>query len=125
MTKKLEIYKCEICGNIVEITHEGIGDLLCCNQNMKLLEEHFSKEGNAHYAIIENSSDIQKRIYFNHPMTPEHYIEYIEVISNDFKYLKRKFLNSSDKAEISFKCDCKEGYFVRLYCNIDGVWITK
>ena len=125
MPKKLEIYKCEICGNVIEITHEGVGELVCCNQNMKLLDENQAQENTPHFAIIENLSDIQKRIYFNHPMTPEHHIEYIEVISNDNQYLKRKFLNHNDKAEISFKCDCKEGYYVRLYCNKDGVWTTK
>ena len=125
MTKKLEIYKCDICGNVVEVTHEGIGALVCCNQNMKLLQENRADNNNAHFAHTEIISDIQKRVYFNHPMTPEHHIEYIEVISNDNKYIKRKFLNENDKAEISFKCDCKEGFWIRLYCNLDGVWITK
>ncbi len=125
MTEKLEIYKCEICGNVIEITHSGANTLVCCNREMKLLEEHLPNENNAHFAHREKQSDIQNRVYFNHPMTKEHHIEYIEIISNDNKYLKRKFLNYDDKAEISFKCDCIEGYKVRLYCNLDGVWLTK
>ena len=125
MTKKLEMYKCEICGNIVEVTHEGFGGLVCCNQNMILLDEHQAPADNAHYAHIEKLSDIQKKIHFNHPMTQEHHIEYIEVISSDYKYIKRKFLHYSDKPELSFKCDCTEGFYVRLYCNLDGVWTTK
>ena len=58
-------------------------------------------------------------------MTDEHHIEYIEVISNDKKYLKRKFLQKTEPAELTFKCDCKEGFNVRLYCNKDNVWVTK
>ena len=125
MTQKLEIYKCEICGNVIEITHAGMNSLVCCNQDMKIMKEHEPDENDAHFAHIENSSDIQKRIFFNHPMTDEHHIEYIEVISTDKKYIKRKFLNSNDKPELSFKCECKEGFYVRLYCNKDGVWTTK
>lgn len=125
MTKKLDIYKCEICGNVIEITQEGFGSLVCCNQDMKLMPENIPSEDNAHFAHIEKLSDIQKRVYFNHPMTKEHHIEYIEVISSDNKYIKRKFLNSDDLAELSFKCDCNEGFYARLYCNLDGVWTTK
>ncbi len=125
MTKKLEIYKCEICGNVVEIAHEGMGDLVCCNQEMKLLKENEAVKDDFHYAHIENISDIQKRIYFNHPATDEHHIEFIEVISPDNKYLKRKFLNHTDTPELSFKCDCKDGFYLRIYCNLDGVMVTK
>ena len=125
MTQKLKIYKCEICGNVIEVTHEGFGDLVCCNQNMKLMEEYAPDENNAHFAHREKISDIENKVYFNHPMTKEHHIEYIEVISNDNKYIKRKFLKEDEKAELSFKCSCTEGYYTRLYCNLDGVWTTK
>ncbi|MBQ8476470.1 desulfoferrodoxin FeS4 iron-binding domain-containing protein [bacterium] len=125
MTHKLEIYKCKICSNVIEVTHEGVGDLVCCNQNMTLMPEIEPSEENAHFAHIEKLSDIEKRIFFNHPMTPEHHLEYIEVISSDKKYLKRKFLKQDDNPELTFKCDCKEGFYVRLYCNIDGVYVTK
>ena len=40
MTKRLQIYKCEVCGNIVEVLHEGVGELVCCNQPMKLMQEN-------------------------------------------------------------------------------------
>ena len=125
MTNKMEIYKCEVCNNVVEITHAGFGTLVCCNQDMALQGEHEANENNAHFAHIENISDIQKKVSFRHPMTSQHHIEYIEIISNDHKYIKRKFLNENDAPEISFKCDCKEGFYVRLYCNMDGVWISK
>lgn len=124
MTKKFEIYKCTICGNVVETTHEGMGALNCCNQNMELMTEHEASQDNPHYAMLEKISDIQKKVWFHHPMTSQHHIEYIEIISNDHKFIKRKFLNENDDPEISFKCDCSEGFYVRLYCNRDGVWRT-
>ena len=125
MTRLLEIYKCMICDNVVEITHNSFGTLVCCNENMTLMNENIPTKENAHFAHIENIDEFTKKITFNHPTTKEHHIEYIEVISNDGKYLKRKFLNENENCELIFKCECKEGFYVRLYCNKDGVWITK
>ena len=118
MTHLGELYKCNICGNVIEITHEGIGNLICCNEAMKLLEEKIPNSSDAHYAHIEKLDEITKKIYFNHPMTNEHYIDFIEVVSLDNKYIKRKHLKPNDKAELVFKCNCEEGFFVRNYCNI-------
>ena len=125
MTEKLEIYKCMICNNVVEIAHNGIGELVCCNENMLLMTEYVPNIENAHYAHIENIDNLTKRVVFNHPMTSEHYIEYVEAISKDKKYLKRKFFNSDEKCEFTFRCECKEGFYIRLYCNKDGVWVTN
>ena len=125
MTEKLEIYKCLICDNVVEITHSGAGVLVCCNENMQLLKENIASEENAHFAHIENLNEITKKITFNHPMTDEHHIEYIEVISNDKKYLKRKFLQNTETPELTFKSECKEGFWVRMYCNKVDVCVTK
>ena len=124
MTEILQTFKCNTCSNVVEITHAGFGNLVCCGDNMELLKENEASSDNAHFARIENIDEIQKRIYFIHPHTPEHHIEYIEIISNDKKYIKRKYLNPDEKPELSFSCDCKEGFYVRLYCNTDGLWKT-
>lgn len=124
MTEKLELYRCQVCTNVVEAVHEGIGVLVCCGQNMELLKANIADEENAHYAIVENIDDITKKIRFNHVMTSEHHIEFIEVISNNGQYLKRKFLQETEAAELTFKCECKEGFYVRLYCNRDGEWKT-
>ena len=125
MTNKLETYKCEICGNIVEVLQEGAGELVCCGENMTLLKEHQAPVDDAHYAHVEYVDNITKKVTFNHPMTSEHHFDYIEAISNDGKYVKRKFLNENEAPELSFKCDCKEGFYIRLYCNIHGLWITR
>ncbi|MBR5303235.1 MAG: desulfoferrodoxin FeS4 iron-binding domain-containing protein [Candidatus Gastranaerophilales bacterium] len=125
MTHLTELFKCNICTNIVEITHEGVGSLICCNEAMKLLEEHYPTKEDAHFAQIEHIDEITKKIYFNHPMTQEHFIEFIEIISLDKKYIKRKHLKPNDKAELIFKCDCKEGFYIRNYCNIHLLNATK
>ena len=91
----------------------------------KLLKENIANSENFHFAHIEKIDELTKKISFNHVMNEEHHIEYIEAISNDGKYLKRKFLKYDEKPEMVLKCDCKEGFYIRLYCNKDGVWITK
>lgn len=125
MTKKLELYKCGVCSNVVEVTHEGEGTLVCCGQDMELLKANIADSNNAHFAHIENIDDLTKKVTFNHVMTPEHHIEFIEAISNDEKYIKRKYLTETEKPELIFRCECKEGFYIRLYCNKDGVFITN
>lgn len=124
MTHKLELYKCKVCTNLIEIVEEGVGSLVCCDEAMQLLEAHTPKENDPHYAHLEKVDEITNKITFNHPMSSEHYIEFIEVISKDEKYVKRKYLKPNELAELTFKCDCKEGFWVRIYCNIHGVQKT-
>lgn len=125
MSNLQELFKCSVCSNTVEMTHVGVGTLVCCDEAMKLLEERQVEENDAHYAHIEQIDEITKKIYFNHPMTQEHHIEFVEVISNDKKYLKRKHFKIEEKPELIFKCECKEGFYVRNYCNIHNLSITK
>lgn len=125
MTHLLELYKCKVCENIVEIVRQGLGSLVCCDEVMNLLDEKNPNSDDAHFAHIEKIDEITKKIHFNHPMTNEHYIEFIEVISLDKKYIKRKYLKIDEKPELVFKCDCKEGFYVRSYCNIHGLMVTK
>ena len=124
MTLKNQLFKCDICDNIAEIVHQGAGNLVCCGEEMRYLEEKQAENGNPHYAIIERDSQ-NVSIKFNHEMIPEHYIEFVEVISNDEKYLKRKYFEPNDPAEMNFKCNCYEGFKVRIYCNIHGVIVTE
>ena len=91
---------------------------------MEHLEEKPAETGNPHYAHVTKDGQ-NVSIKFNHEMIPEHYIEFIEVISNDEKYLKRKYLNPAEPAEMAFKCDCREGFKVRTYCNIHGLIVTE
>ncbi len=125
MTQLMELYKCKVCENVVEVVHQGVGALVCCDEAMKLLEINTPPKEDAHYAHIEKLDDLTKKIYFNHPMTPEHHIEFIEVISLDNRYIKRKYLKPDEKAELIFECHCKEGFYVRNYCNIHGLNKTQ
>lgn len=124
MTKKLEIYKCEICGNIVEINHTGKGTLVCCGEDMKLLKEQTadtSTEKHVPFISRENDSYIVK-IGENtaHPMTEEHYIEWIELTVDGTIY--KRFLNPNDKPEAIFNIPEAKDVSAREMCNIHGVW---
>ena len=80
MTKLNQVYKCEMCGNIIEVLHTGAGELVCCNQSMKLLEENTTDAATEkHVPVIEKSGDTVtvKVGSIDHPMLDEHYIEFI------------------------------------------------
>lgn len=127
MTQKNQIYKCEICGNIVEVLHEGGGQLVCCGQPMKLLKENTVDASlEKHVPIIEKTKKgvLVKVGSIEHPMIPEHYIEWIEIITKDNKSDK-KFLKPGDKPEAEFCIDIKEILFAREYCNLHGLWKSK
>ncbi len=123
MANRLEIYKCDVCGNIVEVVHGGIGELVCCAQPMKLIVENTvdaSKE--KHVPIVEKTEGGFKVKVGSapHPMEEKHYIEWIEVIADGKAY--RQFLNPGDAPEAFFCCINPETVTVREYCNIHGLW---
>ena len=126
MTKVREVYKCEVCGNIVEVLHAGVGELVCCGQPMKLMEEQTadtSKE--KHVPFVEKKDGkVVVRVGENakHPMEEKHYIEMIEVITNDDRIL-RKNLSPGDEPEAVFDVD--NITMAREYCNIHGLWSKK
>ncbi|MEJ5362455.1 MAG: desulfoferrodoxin [Spirochaetota bacterium] len=121
-TKQLEVYKCEICGNIVEVLHEGKGELVCCGQPMKLQVENTvdaSKE--KHVPAVEKTAEgIKVQVgSVEHPMEEKHYIEWIQLIAGGKAY--RQFLKPGDKPVAVFKVDA-ESFTVREYCNLHGLW---
>lgn len=122
MTERLQIYKCEICGNIVEVTHKGAGELVCCGQPMKLLSENsIDAAQEKHVPVIEKTGNGFKVKIGSvaHPMTEEHYIEWIEAIVDGIAY--RKFLKPGDAPEAEF-CIEADNITAREYCNIHGLW---
>lgn len=125
MTKQKQIYKCEICGNIVEVLHEGVGQLVCCGQPMKLFEENTVDAAvEKHVPVIEKTEKgIKVKVgSVEHPMTPEHYIEWIEIVADGKSY--KKFLNPGDKPEAEF-CIEAESITAREYCNLHGLWKSE
>ncbi|MGA1823393.1 MAG: desulfoferrodoxin [bacterium] len=123
MTKRMEVYKCEICGNIVEMVHQGAGQLVCCNQNMTKMEEQtadFAKE--KHVPILKATENGTKVIVGSspHPMEGRHYIEWIEIINGN--YSNRKYLNPGDQPEAEFSIPYSDNLKAREFCNIHGLW---
>ena len=122
MAKKLEIYKCMVCGNIVEVLHAGAGELVCCGQPMKNLAAKTTDEGKEkHVPVIEKISGGYKVKVGSvpHPMEEKHYIEWIELLADGKAY--RQFLTPGDKPETVFRVEASE-VTAREYCNIHGLW---
>lgn len=122
MTERLQVYKCEICGNIVEVLHEGKGELVCCGQPMKLLVEgavDAAKE--KHVPVLEKTTGgIRVKVgAAPHPMEKKHYIEWIEVVADGKAY--RQFLKPGDAPEATFNIEADK-ITAREYCNIHGLW---
>ena len=122
MAKRLEIYKCDICGNIVEVIHGGAGELVCCGQPMVLLKENtVDAATEKHVPMIEKTPDgyLVRVGSVAHPMEEAHYIEWIELMADGQVY--RQFLNPGDKPEAIFKIEATT-VTAREYCNLHGLW---
>ena len=122
MAKKLEVYKCDVCGNIVELLHGGAGTLVCCGKPMRLVTENTvdaAKE--KHVPVIEKTPEgyLVKVGSAPHPMEEKHYIEWIELLADGTAY--RQFLAPGGKPEALF-CVKADKVEVREYCNVHGLW---
>lgn len=122
MTQKLQVYKCEVCGNIVEVLHSGKGELVCCGQSMRLIEEKTEEEGREKHLPVVEKTDEKIKVKVGsipHPMEEKHYIEWIEAQVNGQVY--RKFLSPGNPPEAEFPIKA-EKVTIRQYCNIHGLW---
>jgi len=122
MTELRQIYKCEVCGNIVEVVHPSGGTLVCCGKPMTLLKENTTDAAvEKHVPVIEkiDGGVLVKVGAVEHPMLDNHYIEWIEVHTANKVY--RKYLKPGDKPEAVFKLD-EEVLYAREYCNLHGLW---
>ena len=127
MTEKLELYKCNLCNNIVEILSSGKGELVCCGKPMELIKSNSSEIeelNEKHIPVIEKVIDGFKiRVgTTKHPMTKEHHINFIQAISKDFKYVKTKFLSAEEEPELNIKCNFESSVWARALCNIHGLF---
>lgn len=125
MTKQKQIYRCAICGNIVEIVHPGGGTLSCCGQPMELLTEN-SKDAalEKHVPVVEKIDGGYKVKVgsVEHPMLPEHFIQWVELITED--KVMRKYLKPGEKPEAVFMTDAAS-VVAREYCNLHGLWKSE
>ena len=128
MTERMAIYKCNVCGNIVEIINPGAGCLVCCGVPMEKMSEKSNDEvaQEKHLPVISYEGDYKTiRVgSIPHPMEEKHYIMFIEAISNDGRYLTRKYLTPNDEPIMDVKINSNEDFNAREYCNIHGLWVS-
>ena len=123
MAEKLEVYKCEKCGNIVEVLHGGPGALVCCAAEMVLLEEQTADyTTEKHVPVIEKTGDGYKVTVGStlHPMEDDHYIQWIELVADGRVY--RRELTPGDAPEAEFCIGEAEDVYAREHCNKHGLW---
>lgn len=121
-----DVFKCEVCGNVVELLFFGGGELVCCGEPMKNLEAKSTDATTEKHVPIIEEIDGGSRVYVGsteHPMTEEHYIRWIEIINGD--YVNRKYLKPGDKPEAFFYVKKADNLIVREHCNIHGLWKDK
>lgn len=124
MTNHLEFYRCEICGNIVQVMHAGAGELVCCGKAMSLLKPFSQKDEKQEKHVpvfVENKIKVGSE---PHPMLPEHHIEFIQAISEDKKCIKTKFLNTEQEPSMTINSDDNFNSAFE-YCNIHGLWYSE
>lgn len=122
MAKNLEIYKCSVCGNIVEVVHAGAGVLTCCDEQMQLMTANTvdaSKEKHVPVATAAGASVTVKVGSIPHPMEDAHYIEWIELVADGVVY--RQQLQPGQAPEATFPVSFQNAS-VRAYCNLHGLW---
>jgi superoxide reductase len=125
MIQVKQIYRCSICGNIVEVLYAGGGTLVCCGKPMELLIEKTEDVGKEkHVPVIEKTEKgVKVKVgSVPHPMEENHYIQWIELIADGVSL--RKFLKPGDKPEAEFEAKAKK-IEAREYCNIHGLWKSK
>ena len=122
MTEHLGVYKCDLCGNMVEIIHVGSGELVCCGQPMTLLKENTTDAAQEkHVPVIEKTNGGYKVTVGSvpHPMVQEHYIEWIELLADGKAY--RQFLKPGGEPS-AFFCIEAQQVSAREFCNLHGLW---
>lgn len=122
MAKTLEVYKCEKCGNMVEVLQGGSCTPVCCGEPMKLLKENTTDGAKEKHVPVVEKIEGGYRVTVGsveHPMTPEHYIQFIELVTPDG--VLRRNLTPDDKPVAEFKTDATDVY-AREYCNLHGLW---
>lgn len=122
MTQLNQVYKCEVCGNITEVVHTGAGELVCCGQPMVLQEENTVDAAQEKHVPQITKTDKGYKVVVGsdeHPMTEEHYIEWIEIVADGKIY--RKTLKPGQRPEAEF-CIKADSITAREYCNLHGLW---
>lgn len=126
MTEVRQIYKCEKCGNIVEVLHAGAGELSCCGEPMKLIKAGVTDAAQEKHVPVIEKKDKGYHVQVGsvaHPMEQKHSIEWIELITPTNSYMK--FLKPEEKPEAFFEVVEDGPITVRAYCNLHGLWAAE
>ena len=125
MTKRFEIYRCPVCGNIVEVLLGGAGELVCCGHPMELLEEKTNVQefGEKHVPVISKTvNGFEVKVGdIPHPMSSEHHIVFVEAFSLNSRCIK--YLEVGDEPRVLFNFE--DIIFAREFCNIHGLWSSQ
>lgn len=122
---RLDVYKCNVCGNIVEVLHVGGGELVCCKQPMELLAEKREDAGNEKHVPVVEKTNTGVKVKVGsvpHPMEEKHFIQWVQVIADGKAY--RKFLTPGDAPEAEFSISAGT-VRAREYCNLHGLWTSR
>lgn len=123
MALKLRFYRCKVCGNIVQVFIEGAGELVCCGEEMELLEAKTADIGSEKHVpvfeILEDGTTVIKVGSEPHPMESGHYIQFIETTSKDNKKIELEFFEPDQIAQMKVKIDSGKAF---EYCNIHSLW---
>ncbi len=122
MAEKLQIYKCMVCGNIVEVLHGGVGELVCCGKPMELLDEKTDDAATEKHVPVIEKIDGGYKVKVGsvpHPMEDKHYIEWIELLADGKAY--RQFLEPGSEPEAIFNIEASS-VTAREHCNVHGLW---
>lgn len=122
MAKRLEVYKCSICGIIVEVMNSGAGALICCGKNMDLMTENTVDAATEKHVPVITRGDGTVTVKVGdvaHPMEDAHYIQWIELLADDKIY--RKYLKPGEAPEVTFNVTATN-VTAREYCNLHGQW---
>jgi superoxide reductase len=126
MSGQFELYKCETCNAIVEVLQGGAGTLVCCGAPMKLFKEGVTDASKEKHVPVAEKTDKGMKVKVGalaHPMEEKHWIQWVELLGDNF--CSTRFLKPGDLPEAEFKCGCKGKVVVRAYCNLHGLWKTE
>ena len=122
MAEKMEVYKCSMCGNIVEVLHGGAGELVCCGKPMDLQKANTVDAAQEKHVPVVEKVDGGYKVSVGsvaHPMADDHYIEWIELMAGDTVY--RQDLKPGDTPQATFATGTGS-VTARAYCNLHGLW---
>ena len=124
--KNTKFYICPTCGNIVEMIHDSGVNPVCCGQKMtELIPNTVEASGEKHIPVVtvEGSVVTVNVGSVDHPMQDVHYIEWVEIVTENGS--QRKALSPSEAPKAVFHLGEDKPVAVYAYCNLHGLWKTE